>query len=172
VTPRARAARRRATRRGGGILLEVLVSLALFVGAATFTLGATRHAIDGIERMRRRAEAVDLARAKLAELEAGLVSLADLRDAADGVDRVGSLDSREDPVWLVDVTTGRTEFTGLTLVELTIVEVDDPDAPAADQVSVTLRQLMALRDGAAGAFEEDEMLRDLPVERGASGRDG
>ena len=59
---------RRAPSRGG-ILLEVLLSLALFVGAAAFALGATRGVIGSLDRARREALAVDLARAKLAELD-------------------------------------------------------------------------------------------------------
>ena len=40
--------------RRGGILLEILVSIAIFVGAAAFTLGAARSVLDGVDRAERR----------------------------------------------------------------------------------------------------------------------
>ena len=68
----------------------------------------------------------------------------------------------EQQVWTVDLTTERTEFTGLVLVELTVREESDAHAADEEPVSVTLRQLMRLRDADAEEYELDEMLRDLP----------
>lgn len=67
-------------RRGGGILLELLLAIALFAAAASFTLSAMRSAVDGIRRAELRARAFDLAATRLAELDAGLVSIGDLGD--------------------------------------------------------------------------------------------
>ena len=41
--------------RAGGVLLEVLLSLALFVGAASFTLGAMSNVLGALDRSRRQA---------------------------------------------------------------------------------------------------------------------
>ncbi|MCP3904423.1 MAG: hypothetical protein GY715_12415 [Planctomycetes bacterium] len=155
--------------RRGGILLEVLLSLALFVAAAAFALGATRSVVGTLDRSRREALAVDLARSRLAELEAGIVTLAELRDDAEGLSRAGSVEAFGEEAddggrrWEIDVTTERTEFTGLVLVELTVREA--PDEAVNDPsriVECTLRQLVALREGDDEAWEADELLRDLP----------
>ena len=163
--------------RRGGILLEVLVSLALFVGAAAFALGATRSVLSSIDRARREAMAIDLARAKMAELEAGLITLSDLREASSGVDAVGSFDEfmgeetydrpSATPGWIIDVSSERSGFTGLTLVELTVSEdVPEPTEEDVRLISYTLRQLVALRDEVGEEeYETDEMLRGLPEGR-------
>ncbi|RLS96729.1 MAG: hypothetical protein DWI12_01475 [Planctomycetota bacterium] len=75
VLPRARR---------GGILLELLLAIAMFAGAATFTMSALRSALDGVRRAELRARACDLAASKLAQLDAGLVSASELRGSADG----------------------------------------------------------------------------------------
>lgn len=73
-----RTRRRFRPRRGGGILLELLLAIALFAAAASFTLSAMRSAVDGIRRAELRARAFDLAASRLAELDAGLVAVGDL----------------------------------------------------------------------------------------------
>jgi len=67
-------------RRGGGILLELLLAIALFAAAAAFTTSAMRSALDGIRRAELRARAFDLAATRLAELDAGLVASGDLAE--------------------------------------------------------------------------------------------
>ncbi len=162
-------------RRAGGVLLEVLLSIALFVGAAGFSLGVLRSVLDAIDRSGRQAMAVDLARAKMAELEAGLTTIAELREASDGLDRVGSIESfgGEDEFsaptgearWIVDVDTTRSEFTGLSLVELTVSEETEQFADEdAVVVSYTLRQLMQLREDEEEEYEADDLMRGLPTE--------
>ena len=66
-------------RRRGGILLEVTLAIAIFAAAGSITLAATRSVFRSLDRSRRLLEAVDLARSRLSELEAGLIDLADLR---------------------------------------------------------------------------------------------
>jgi hypothetical protein len=149
-------------RRRGGVLLEVLVSIALFIGAGAFALAAMRTTFDNIDRARRDQAAIDLARSKMAELEAGLVSLADLRGGP--ITDVGSVPVIDDRIgsidWVAEVRTRRTEYRDLTLVELTVREggaVDDPRA-----ARFTLRQLLKLRDFDPEDYEEDDLLRGLP----------
>ncbi len=146
----------------GAVLLEVLISLALFVGAGAFALAAMRTTFDNIERSRRDHMAVDLARSKMAEIEAGLVSLADLRGTL--ILEVGTVPAVEEDAdiggWIAEVGTQRTEYRGLTLVELTVREDRPEDDPQAARF--TLRQLVRLREELAEEYEEDDLLRGLP----------
>ena len=64
--------------RAGSVMLELLVSIAIFVGAAGFTLSAMRSALDGTRRAELRARALDLAQTRLAQLDAGLISAGEL----------------------------------------------------------------------------------------------
>lgn len=151
--------------RRAAVLFEVLVSMALFVGAASFVLGALRDAQASLVRAERQSFAADLARTRMAEIELGLVSLADLRAEGAGPDLIGSLELERGELdgWSIAVETERTEYTGLSLVVLSVYPVDE-NGRVSDDASplVELRQLMALGDEDVEEFEQDEMLRDLP----------
>jgi len=151
--------------RRGGILLEVMVSMAIFIAAAAFVLSATRNVFSGLERSMRDQQAVDLARSKMAELDAELVSIMDLRDGV--IRSVGSIEAYRDedgpvdsrPAWIIEVSTERSEHANLTLVELTVRE----DRVGEDAARYTLRQLIRLREEDAEAYEEDDLLEGLPT---------
>jgi hypothetical protein len=144
-----------------------MLAIGLFVGSAAFCLGVTRSLFSALERADRRRLAVDLARSKLAELEAGLITVQDLRGEWSG--GVGShardvelATAVPGPSWEFDVVTTRTEFSGLSLIELTVTEVPrDAGVESAGTASFTLRQLVALREQDPEAYEADEMLEGL-----------
>ena len=111
----------------------------------------------------------------MAELELGMTTIAELRESREGIDRVGSLEHFGEPgpggatdVWVIDVVTTPSEFTGLTLVELTVME-EGADADASLGARHTLRQLVRLRGEEADAYEVDDMLRGLPQPSPADG---
>ncbi len=150
----------------GAMLLEVMLAVGLFVGSASFCLAVTKSLFASLQRADRRHFAVDLARSKLAELEAGLVNVQELRGEWSGA--VGSrpedddLDSVPVTVWEIDITTTRSEYGGLSLIELTVREVSlETDADRDDAVSFTLRRLIALREPDPEAYETDELLDGL-----------
>ena len=158
-----RVARRR---RPGAMLFEVLLSLALFVGAGTLCLSVTKSLAAALQRTQRQQEAIELARSKLAELEAGLTTIGDLRGEWSGA--IGSIEPDDDldgfgrsSRWSFGVKTTRKEFRGLSLVELTVSENTGPLADS-EAFSVTLRQLMTLREIDPEMYQSDELLEDLP----------
>ena len=158
-----RVARRR---RPGAMLFEVMLSLALFVGAGTLCLSVTKSLAEALQRTQLQQEAIDLARSKLAELEAGLTTIGDLRGEWSGA--IGSIEPDDDldgsgrpSRWSFEVNTTRTEFSGLSLVALTVSENTGPLADS-EAFSVTLRQLMTLREIDPEMYESDELLEDLP----------
>ena len=77
ITPRTRAR----GHRSGGVMLELLLAIALFVMAASFTLSSLRSALDSMRRAELRARAYDAAASRLAELDAGLIAVSDLGEA-------------------------------------------------------------------------------------------
>lgn len=172
--------RRRTSLRKGGILLEVLLSIAIFAGAASFVLGALRSAIDAQQRSLAEQQAVDLAASLMAELEVGSLSLSELRE---GLPRqLGSIENFSEsiddhmsqglPGWSVDITTQRSEYTGLTLIELTVFRTQPDDgagaAPGDSTIRYTLRQLVRLREADAQGYEQDPLLEGLPGAEGGS----
>jgi hypothetical protein len=150
--------------RRAGILLEVMLSMAIFIAAAAFILAATGNVFRGLDHSMRQQQAMDLARSKMAELDAGLISIMDLRGQT--IRAVGSIDElagRDDdyingPRWIAEITTQRTGHRDVTLIELTVRE--DRDADVA--ISFTLRQLVRLREQDPEAYEEDDLLEGLP----------
>ena len=152
--------------RRGGVLFEVMLAVALFVGAAAFTLASVRSVTRTLERTRLQQEAVDLARSRMAELEGGLTTLGGIRGDADTEDQSSTDFEAADvqPRWRIEVSTARSEFGNLTLVELTVIENMPADLETAGEspMRYTLRQLIALREDAGKPFAEDEIMRGLP----------
>jgi len=111
--------------RRGSVLLEILLAIALFAGAAVFTLMALRNALAGTQRASWRMRAVDLAASRMAELELGLVEE----------------EAEADPDGLrVVVDTEASAFPGLTLATVRVLA---PAEPGADDREVyALRQLV------------------------------
>jgi hypothetical protein len=167
--------------RRAAVLFEVLLSIAIFTGAALFTLRAVRQGITGLDQRQREARALDLAGTALAMLEAGLIDLADLRegDPAMLAEALGDQPKRfEDgpmaAAWLIDADTQPTEFAGLTLVSVTVTDRSGGDAMRSagpddiGVVTITLRQLMRLAPLEAPPYEEDELVADLIDESGGA----
>lgn len=132
-------------RQRGGVLFEVVLALALFGGAAAFTLAAARSAFGVLERARTRHVALDLARTKLAELEAGLAAPTELRGEIEFPSRPSP---RLEPSpaamrWHLELTTQRSEFSHLSLVQITVTELL-PEGSSQVPLAVSLRQLMRL----------------------------
>lgn len=151
----------------GALLLEALLALSIFVSVGSLCLLAAQSLSRALLRAQREHEALDLSLSKLAELEAGLVSIGDLRGEWSGA--VGSLlpelDEERPPGrrYVLDVRTSRSEFRGLSLVELTVREVPGTGGAAAEEpFGVTVRRLLPLRRVEAGPYEEDELLEGLP----------
>ena len=161
--------------RRGGVLLEVTLAIAIFAAAGSVTLAATRSVFSSLDRSRRLLEAVDLARSRLSELEAGLIDITDLQsddfltlgsgDFGTGVDLAPvSMPS----YWTLDLEVDPTEYPGLSLVTI-IVEEDEAAALLDDApVRYELRQLIAIREAETEDYEEDEILQGLPVSTGAN----
>ena len=147
ITQRSRTT---APDRRGALLLEVLLSIALFAGASAFALGAVRSVFDALDRAKRQQEAVDIATSKMAELEAALITVRDLR--SEWMGQIGTYEPYP------------SEFTGLNLVQLTVTEVTDAmyDDSNYAPMSFTLRQLMPPREANVEAYQEDELLEGLP----------
>ena len=125
--------------RRAALLLEVLLSLAIFVGAALAVGGAIRRAASGLSAVRERAEASDLAWSAIARLEAGLAtpsSMASDTDASE--DKL-----RGTPGWSLHVETEPTERSGLTLIEVSAHRTT-PDGTELDRAVYTARQVIRL----------------------------
>jgi hypothetical protein len=159
-----------------------MLAVALFAGAGAFALGAVRTVFVSLDRSRLELAAVDLARSKMAELEAGLVTLAELR----GEVSAATSSSPRDPSsieestaalrWRLDVNVQRTEFAGLSLVELTVSQAAASPTPggptdAATSFQYVLRQFVALRESDVDAYQQDELVEGLPVQEAPADRE-
>lgn len=116
--------------RRGSVLLEILLSIALFAGAAVFTLMALRNALAGTQRASVRMRAVDLAASRMAELERGLeLEMSDETDA--------------DPDGLrISVETEPSAFPGLMLATVRVTGPAGDGAIGEDREIYALRQLV------------------------------
>lgn len=139
--------------RTGGILLETMLALAVFVAAGSLVLGVMTDCTRAIARAERLASAVDCARSLMAEFEAGLRSMGDLAG--------GDLEEVPPP-WedfRVEARTRRSDFEGLVLAEIGVFE---RDAAAGETRAIfSLRQLLPSRGVDVDALEDSDSFEDL-----------
>lgn len=162
--------------RRGAILLETMLALAVFIMAGLAIGGSMRQGMASMSAARDEARALDLARSALARIEAGLETPLSLNgpvkpwiespDAWEGDEHEDELSeaaisapAEEDSGWALDIETSPSEFEGLTTVRVRAVRVD-ADNPDVELASVTLVQLVELREsGSDAAGEESDMAR-------------
>ncbi|MCC5787005.1 MAG: hypothetical protein JJU33_09925 [Phycisphaerales bacterium] len=150
------------TRRAGIVLLELMVAVALFVGAGLAITNAMTLGVDSAIRAEREIAASDIARSAMAKIQAGISTPQTLSgepvawDEDETVwegDRLVSADdlpagrSTTGPVrtsgWVLSVNTEPSSFDGLSQV---IVEVRRAEADAESLPEATLKRLVRLRD--------------------------
>ena len=113
ITKKKHLAFQTLTRRGAA-LLELILAIALFLGASALIMRSMRTAVSRVADSGQRLRAIDVAQSKLAEFSSGLVSI---RDAQLGVEI-------ESP-WIVDVSVEPSSFENFSLVVVTVrVEQD------------------------------------------------
>lgn len=148
--------------RRGGLLLEVMISMALFIGAALVVLQAMSDARISLQRADLLQRAVDLATTRVSELELGLISLADLRGLGrQERDEFDDIEASVEPLG-TRVRTERTQWDGLVLLELDVLDPDRIDPNGDAFVIHSVRTLIRLSEERFEEFEEDPMLDGLP----------
>lgn len=178
---------RRAVRPRAAVLMEVMLSLSIFIGSALAILGAMASAAESLESSRLRQRAMDLARSAVAKIEAGIETAETLngpvpqwRDEESSA--VGFDDELPPPSgWELSIVTSPFGAGELTLVEVTATRRTEQTGRV--MASATLRQLVRLspaardqvgeiddvtREAARGAVEAErrERRRGTPVRRG------
>lgn len=148
--------------RAGIVLLELMVAIALFVGAGLAITNALSMGIDSAIRSERTVAASDIARSAMAKVQAGIATPQTLSgplvdwDEDENVwegDRLVNADDlppggrTTGPVrtsgWVLSVNTEPSSFDGLSEV---VIEVRREDAGEDDPPSASLRRLVRLRD--------------------------
>lgn len=139
-------------RRRGGLLLETLVAVAIFVGVATFSLAAVRDGIAAAERARLRLVAVGLATSRIAEIEAGLVSPWSVGEA-DELDEDSAFDV-EDSTLRLEMEAAASNFDGLVRVVVSVYQ-EASESSAADPPRRLARLIALVPDVSGEAGGED-----------------
>ena len=138
------------SRRRGGLLLETLIAIAIFVGVATFALGAVRDGILAAERAKLRIAAVDLASSRIAAVEAGLISPYGSDDDPDI--EAEEFDELPSP-FRIEMEAEPSGFAGLVRVVVSVFEIDAISSSALDERQ--LARLVALvPDGNSGVASD------------------
>lgn len=171
------------------VLLESIISLAIFLSVAAFVLTASRQSLESARAAALEARGADLARSALAAIDAGLVPTAALDGGDDLLEAIGFIDPDTDMDafapdtgrWALDVLIDPSEFAELSLATVIATWVPAgadiggpgggggdpegaPEAQAGDAaVRVVLRGLVRLSDADAWAPEEDDLLEGLPA---------
>jgi Tfp pilus assembly protein PilV len=149
--------RRVESSRRGGMLLEVIVSLAIFVVAGGAILNLVTQTMTGLERSREQARAADLARSAMAKIEAGIETAQTLNGpverSAEGAAAVGGVGGEG---WELEIDTEPSQFRGLTRVSVNAVKrVGEAARVEAEYLLVQLVRLGGKGEDRAG--EEDSI---------------
>lgn len=127
------------TRLRGGMLLEVVVALAVFVSVGLSVSVAMRTGLGTAIDLRNQAIATDIARSAIAQVRAG-ISDPDSLDGAvpldEHFDAEEFRDSPEDSLWTREIGVERSGFTGLSLVTVTVRLEGEPQIQVVQQALV------------------------------------
>lgn len=132
------------------------MSIAIFAAGAALTLTALQSALDGVRRAELRARAEDLAASRLAEFDAGLVSIGDLRDSGDGdggdAARLGDDARLDDDALSVTIeilpAPGAARGSALSLARATVRAQADVAAGSDGAVLAVAERVVRTKDGA------------------------
>lgn len=159
----------------GALLLEVLLSLAIFISAGLMVLTTMGRGVSELEAARLRVVGTDLARSAIAEIEAGVSSAESLNGPVPEWREDGAVFDDalpEETGWELRVETSPTRFDGLTLVTVTAVRIADGGSAggAGDVGGVTLQQMVRIGEGARDQVGDED---DISAEaaRDSAGRD-
>lgn len=159
----------------GAVLLEVMLSLAIFVSAAMAIMAAVDRGLGSMNVVRHSERAADMARTAMARLEAGIDTPATLQGPVP-LSWFGSADEQDefafdqDTGWELEVETEPTIFQGLTRVSVRAIE-RSPANPDSVIASYTLYQLVRLASDAADEVGQEDELMDA-ARRGLRDRSG
>lgn len=143
----------------GAVLLEVVVALAVFVGAALAVMACVDRAASALEHTRGVQRAADLARSAMSQLEAGLLNPAALNGPVPTADSSGYSGppyagggwGDGESGWELEVQSEPSEFGALSKVTVTAIRRGESGAA---RYSYSLTQLVRLgerSDETAGA---------------------
>lgn len=159
--------------RRGAMLLEVLIALAVFVGAGLAIISVLEQSIGAMGRMRDAKQAADLASSALARLEAGIDTPETLdgevpawEDLSDGSTLVAPGGGR----WEIDVRTDSSQFPGV--IRVTVEAIKYTNTEGSDTVRASWKISQLIRGEAAppeGNEQVDEIQR---AQLEAAGRAG
>ncbi len=162
--------RRRAT-----LLLEVLIALAVFVGAGLAVMSVLEQSLGSMARMRDYRQACDLASSAMARMEAGIDTPETLdgpvpawEDESDGSVIQGAGGGR----WEIDVRTDTSAFAGLTRVTVEAIKRSGREGSEGVLASYTLTQLVRAplsSDDKAAPADEIGRRQRLSADKAAGG---
>ncbi len=153
-------------RRGGALLIELLVALALFVVGGLIILGSLRQGVGNAVRALDADRAADIAASAFAEVAAGL-STAERIDGVverwqDPAAEGGFEDLPPDPLpWIIEASTDRSTFGDLTLLTVVVRSAGEAGVPDEGGVTHTLRGLVHVARRVEDAGPELDPLQEL-----------
>lgn len=154
------------------MLLEVLLSLALFVVTSLMLLSIVGDSIDRLRRSRDLLNAADHARNAMSLIESGIARPETLHGAIEAGRGRGEAESADPsmvgfdpddapggawagpPTWALDIETETTTTPGLTLVRVRAYRIDADGSEIEGEAGFTLRQLVRLGGADQAEFAE------------------
>ncbi|MEM1423401.1 MAG: hypothetical protein AAGH64_05290 [Planctomycetota bacterium] len=153
--------------RRGGLLVEMIVAIALFVGAGLVVSGSMRDGVRASIRAMERERAHDIASSAFALVESGVATVDEIDGPVPAYEDPDSAENFADLLptptgWTVEASTERSPFGALTLLTVTASRtgLDGAPDPASPRATVTglVHVARALEDA---GLRESELGREI-----------
>ena len=153
--------------RRGGLLIEMIVAIALFVGAGLVVSGSMRDGVRSSIRAMDRERAHDIASSAFALVAAGVATVDEIDGPVPAYEDPDSNENFADLLpaptgWTIEASTERSSFGALTLLTITAARTGVDGAPDPTAVSATVKGLghiaRALEDA---ELQESELGREI-----------
>lgn len=160
--------------RRGGLLIEMIVAIALFVGAGLVVAGSMRDGVRASLRAIERERATDIASSAFALVEAGIATIDEINGPVpeyEDPDASGNFADLLPPPsgWVIEAETDRSSFGDLTMLTVTASRTGPGGQPDPTSPSVSVRGLVHVARAIEDAeLRESELGRE--IERLEGGR--
>lgn len=134
------------------ILLEIVLSLAIFIIAGGAVLNLVSGTAGGLAQSRNASKAADLARSAMAKIEAGIDTPQTLNGPIERQAEGGN-DGAAPSGWELEIETDASQFRGLTRVQIRAVKHGSGGAVDADFTLIQLVRLGSKGEDKAGASD-------------------
>ncbi|GAB4548234.1 MAG: hypothetical protein Tsb0013_08660 [Phycisphaerales bacterium] len=153
--------------RRGGLLIEMVIAIALFVGAGLIVTGAMRNGLGNAIRAQDRERAADIAASAFARVEAGLATVEEIDGPVPPFEDPDAVENFADLLpppsgWIIEAESDRSGFGALTRLTVTASRTRPDGQPDPTSVRASVEGFVYIARAIEGdSLEESDLGREI-----------